>query len=103
MPRRRSGFALSSTGEGHGRIDGLNRSSGDRLTTEVLSMALLFVLLTAWVVGAIVVLAFLSGAQRLGEADDSEAAHHLNALRPAQARSPALRRAGTPSAPRFRS
>ena len=49
-------------------------------------MTLLFVLLAAWVVGAIVVLAFLSGAQQLGGTDSLEMARTGNACREVGAR-----------------
>ena len=65
-------------------------------------MTLLFVLLAAWVVGAIMVLAFLSGAQRLGETDSLQMARTADAFRTADARiREGLREAVAPTTRRF--
>ncbi len=65
-------------------------------------MTLLFVLLAAWLVGAILVLAFLSGAQQLGETDSLEMVRTGNALRAVDARrQEGLREAVAPIMRRF--
>ncbi len=66
-------------------------------------MSLLFVLLAVWVVGAVVVLTFLSGAQRLGSPVDGAIAREVNPAAPAEARAQIpLRDAGELDLPRFR-
>ncbi|MDJ0871955.1 MAG: hypothetical protein QNJ87_09300 [Gammaproteobacteria bacterium] len=67
-------------------------------------MSLLFVLLAAWVVGAVVVLAFLSGAQRLDSPGDGAIAREVNPAAPAEAMAQVpLKDAGARDLPRFRS